>query len=90
MSFTLELMVVPRSSINKLIQESNSLKLKITAPPVDGEANKEIINFLAKSFSCPKTSILLISGFKSKKKKFLFEKLSPEQGQEALNKLLNN
>ena len=84
MSFILELTVVPRSSCNKFIQEVSGLKLKTTSPPVDGEANKKIIEILAKSFSCPKTSIQLISGDKSKKKKFLFLQIDAEKGQKLL------
>ncbi len=88
MSFILALTIVPRSSCNKFVQESSGLKLKITSPPVDGEANKKIIDILAKSFSCPKTSIQLISGDKSKKKKFLFLQIDCEKGQELLMKLI--
>ena len=84
MAFVLELTVVPRSSCNKFVQEVSGLKLKITSPPVDGEANKKIIEILVKSFSCPKTSIQLISGEKSKKKKFLFLQIDSEKGQEIL------
>ena len=88
MSFVLELTVVPRSSCNKFVQEISGLKLKITSPPVDGEANKKIIEILAKSFSCPKTSIRLISGDKSKKKKFHFLQIDPEKGQEILMNII--
>ena len=84
MSFILELTIVPRSSCNKFVQEVSGLKLKVTSPPVDGEANKKIIEILAKSFSCPKTSIQLISGDKSKKKKFLFLQIDIEKGEELL------
>lgn len=86
--FTLSLTVVPRSSINKLTQESQGLKLKITAAPVDGEANKKIIEFLAKLFACPKSSIKLLSGEKSKHKRFIFEQLSEAKGQIKLQEIL--
>ncbi len=89
MSAILELVVVPRSSINKLTVEGQRIKLKITAAPVDGMANKKIIEFLAKEFSCPKTSIQLLKGEKSKHKKFLFMQLTEEDLQKFINKLTN-
>ncbi len=89
MSFILELTVVPRSSINKFVLEENGLKLKVTSPPVEGEANKKIIEILAKEFSCAKTSIKLHSGEKSKHKKFIFQQLSQDDGQVILNKIID-
>ncbi|MGL4394153.1 MAG: DUF167 domain-containing protein [Brevinema sp.] len=88
--FVLELAVVPRSSRDKLIQEDSRIKLKITAPPVDGQANKKIIEFLAKNFSVPKTSIILISGEKGTKKRFSFQTLSQEEGLQKLEILCQN
>lgn len=86
--FCLELIIIPKSSVNKLIQEEQGLKLKITAPPVDGEANKKIIEYLAKIFSCPKSTVILTSGKKSRYKRFCFQQLTQEQGQKQLEEIL--
>lgn len=86
--FVLGLTVIPRSSINKFVQEAQGLKLKITAPPVDGEANKKIIEYLAKTFSCSKSAIQLRTGEKSKHKVFVFYTLTMEQGQQQLMQIL--
>lgn len=61
--------VVPRSSRCELagIQE-NALKLKITAPPVDGKANEECIKFLADKLGVRKSRVAIIAGYKSKRK----------------------
>jgi hypothetical protein len=40
----------------------NALKLKITAPPVHGAANRMCITFLSKCLKIPKSSITIISG----------------------------
>ncbi len=88
MFFVLDLTAVPKSSVDKFILEGSGLKLKITAPPVDGEANKKIIQILAKAFSCPKSSIELVSGNKSKHKRFLFHNISAEDGQAILQNIL--
>lgn len=42
------------------------LKLKITAPPVDGKANEACIKYLSKLLGVPKTMIHIVNGEKSK------------------------
>ncbi len=61
--------VVPRSSRCELagIQE-DALKLKITAPPVEGKANEECIKFLADKLGVRKSRVAIIAGHKSKRK----------------------
>lgn len=43
-------------------------KLKITAPPVDGAANSEIIKIFAKLLNIPKSEIVISSGQASRLK----------------------
>lgn len=54
------------------------LKIKIKAPPVDGEANKGLIEFLSDLLGMSKSGIHLISGESSRQKLVLVE-LSPEK-----------
>lgn len=44
------------------------LKIRLTAPPVDGKANKHLIGFIAKAFKVPKSQVTLISGDQSRQK----------------------
>jgi len=44
------------------------LKLAITAPPVDGKANKAVISFLANFFSLSKSDVVIQSGQQSRHK----------------------
>ena len=60
--------VIPRSSKNKIIWENDILKVKLTSPPVEGKANKELIRFLSKVFKIPKSEIRIVRGEKSRKK----------------------
>jgi len=48
----------------------NCLKVRITAPPVDGKANQHLIKFLAKQFKVSKSQIELLSGETSREKRF--------------------
>lgn len=43
-------------------------KIKIAAPPVDGAANSEIINYFAKLLNIPKKNITISSGASSRLK----------------------
>ncbi|EKE10806.1 MAG: hypothetical protein ACD_15C00198G0001, partial [uncultured bacterium] len=55
--------VSPRSSKNEVIKISDGeYKVKITAPPVDGEANKMLIKVLSDHFSVSKSSINIVGG----------------------------
>ncbi|MDP0489938.1 MAG: DUF167 domain-containing protein [Verrucomicrobiota bacterium JB023] len=44
------------------------LRIQITAPPVDGKANKALIAFLAKELNLPKSQICLRKGESSRLK----------------------
>ncbi len=48
----------------------NCLKVRITAPPVDGKANRHLIKFLAKQFKVSKSQVELISGESNRDKRF--------------------
>jgi len=44
------------------IMEDNTIKLDISAPPLKGKANQELIKFLVQEFSIQKVNIKIISG----------------------------
>ncbi len=75
--------IAPNSKKNEIIQEEEFVKIKITAQPIDGKANKALIEFLSKNFKIPKTSIKILKGETSKEKTILFE----TQDEEKLQKL---
>ncbi|MFM6928341.1 MAG: DUF167 domain-containing protein [Bdellovibrio sp.] len=59
----LHLFIQPKSSKNEIVGPHNGmLKIKINAPPVDGEANQELIAFLSKFFKIAKREITLVKG----------------------------
>lgn len=71
------LKVQPRSSKNQLVgSHDGALKVKLTAPPVDGCANKCCCAFLAKLLRVPVWQIELISGATSRHKRVLVTGLS--------------
>jgi uncharacterized protein len=68
----LKVFVQPRSSRSMIAgQHGDALKIKLTAPPVDGAANKMCIQHLAKWLKISKSSIEIISGHSSRTKRLL-------------------
>jgi len=61
--------VSPRSSKNKVTKiAEGEYKVKLTAPPVDGEANVMLIKILADHFGLPKSSLTIVGGKSAKTK----------------------
>ena len=54
----------------------DTLKVKICCAPVDGKANKELIETLAKAFGLPKSSVVFKFGETSKTKRILLRGVS--------------
>jgi uncharacterized protein len=55
--------VSPRSAKNEVVKVSEGeYKVKLTAPPVDGQANEALIKLLAKFFGVSKSSVNIVGG----------------------------
>ena len=68
-ALTLNIKVEPRSSKSGIVGPyGDALKVKLTSPPVEGKANKELIEVLAKGFRIAKKDVEIISGQSSKNK----------------------
>lgn len=81
----LHLFIQPKASKNEITGPHNGeLKIKLTAPPVDGKANAELIAFLAKTFKIPKRQIHLIRGETGRHKTVEIEGLELNQVQAVL------
>jgi uncharacterized protein len=50
------------------------LKIRIGSPPVEGEANRECIDILAKTLGVPKSGIKLLKGGQSREKTFVISR----------------
>jgi len=69
---TINVRVIPGSSRNALSQDRpDCLSVKLTAPPVEGRANKELVKFLGKILRVAPSAITLLRGQASKNKVLL-------------------
>jgi uncharacterized protein len=85
---TIEIYVQPKASKNELAGiHEGSLKVRLTAPPVEGEANKECLRFLAKLFEVPKSHMAILKGHKSRRKTVLIRDVAPDVLQNILKEI---
>ena len=60
----------PRASRNALVGiHDKALKMSLTSPPVGGEANKQLIQFLSTLFKVKKSSISIVAGTHNRRKR---------------------
>lgn len=61
----------PRASANEVVPpdaDSNELRIRVSAPPVDAAANEALIRLLADWMDSPRSRIELVRGHKSRHK----------------------
>ena len=70
--FLLTVTVQPRSSRNQIVGILNdTIKIKLTAPPVDNAANKMCIQYLAKCLNLSKSAIKIVAGHTGRRKQLM-------------------
>ena len=83
----LDVLVVPRSSRNQIAGEHDGrLKIQLNAPPVDGEANAALVQFLAKTLGLKKKDVAIVSGETSRRKRIRVNGISAAALQAAIGK----
>ena len=64
--------VIPRSSKTAIEGiHRGALKVRLTSPPVENAANRDLVTFLARKLKVPKSAVQIISGAKSRDKKLI-------------------
>jgi uncharacterized protein (TIGR00251 family) len=71
------------------LMADGTIKIRVAAPPVDGAANKALIEFLAQIFGLPKSQIDIIAGEASEHKLISLVGISPGMVDALLKRLLN-
>ncbi len=85
-SFTLSIRIQPRASKNEVIRmENGGLKVRLTAPPVDGAANEALVRYLSDLLHVAKSQIEIVSGHTSREKSVKISGMSDEQIRRLLN-----
>jgi uncharacterized protein (TIGR00251 family) len=73
-------LVQPRASRTKVVGvHDGRLKIALAAPPVDGEANAALIEFIADALDVRKADVRLADGETSRRKRLLIQGVTLEQ-----------
>jgi uncharacterized protein (TIGR00251 family) len=84
-SATLTIRIQPRSSRNGIVMmEDGSLKIRLTAPPVDGAANEALIKFLAETLVVSKSQVQIVTGHSSREKIIRINGISLQEAKRLL------
>jgi uncharacterized protein len=68
-TLVLRCLIQPKASRDEIVGvQDERLKIRITAPPVDGKANAHLIRFLSDVLDVPRSRIELLSGDTGKRK----------------------
>ncbi|MBR7128572.1 MAG: YggU family protein [Lentisphaeria bacterium] len=71
--------IQPKSSRNSVVGlHDGKLKIALTAPPVDGQANAMLIKFLASYLDKPKRDLEIVSGDSSRNKIVAIKNINPD------------
>ena len=69
MAITVDILVQPRASRAKIgPMHDGRIKIAVTSPPVDGEANAAVIELLARRLGIARGDVAVIAGASSRRK----------------------
>ena len=85
----LQVRVQPRASRNEMVEwREGALAVRLTAPPVEGAANRACCDFLAQALGLKRADVELVSGEKSRAKRFRIDGLSEAALRERIEQIL--
>jgi uncharacterized protein (TIGR00251 family) len=84
-SLLLSLHVQPGAARTELAGlHGDALKLRLAAPPIDGRANKAVIDFIAELLHLPKSAVIIKSGLTNRAKKLLLTGIAEHEARSLL------
>ena len=82
-------LATPRASRKALTAwHDGRLKIALAAPPVDGEANKTLVKFMAEVLNVPKSSVSVSSGLTGRRKSVTVSNLSANEATKILSDMV--
>ena len=82
---TFAVRVMPRSSRNEIAGvQGDALKVRLTAPPVEGAANAALIACLAQQLGVRKSAVAIVGGIRSRTKVVRVEGITRERVEQTL------
>ena len=83
----LDVRVIPRAGKSGIAgTRDGALLVRLSAPPVDGAANAELIEVLAKALDVPRRMVSLVSGERSRQKRLRVSGVSENEARSKLTR----
>ena len=81
--------VIPRAGRDQIsgFMQDGTLKIRLSAPPVDGKANQSLVNYLSGSLGISRDQISITSGLSSRNKNLEIRGISWREFQEKIKEL---
>jgi uncharacterized protein (TIGR00251 family) len=78
--------ITPRARHNEIVEILNdgTIKIRLTAPPVEGQANQELIDFLSDILDVSKSRIEIVAGLTGKDKLVTIDSMTTEAVQKKI------
>ncbi len=80
----LDVRLTPRASRGSVEVDGDLVRVRVTAPPVDGRANAALVELLAKRLGVPKRDVAIVRGLSSRTKRVAVEGMTVAEAFERL------
>jgi len=72
--------VIPRAKTNEVagLMDDGSIRIRLTAPPVEGAANQALVDFLSQLLGVHRSQIEIVAGLSSERKLISLLGISPQ------------
>jgi len=82
----LEVAVTPRAATDAIGTYTDGvLRVRVTRPPTDGEANRAVLRLVAKALDLPPSRLELVAGARARRKRVRVSGLEPAELTRRLN-----
>jgi uncharacterized protein len=85
----LKVYLQPKSSKNEIVGPyRDGIKIKVTAPPIEGKANEALVRILSREFGISLSRIEIIKGHHSREKTLRISGVAPQEPLDFKKKIL--
>ena len=87
----LAIRVTPRARRNEIVEilHDGTVRIRLTAPPVEGKANRALIKFLASVLDVAPSRIEIVAGHSGRDKLVSIQDMNPEEAHRRILEHLN-
>ena len=84
--------VIPRAKKNEVagLMDDGSVRIRLTAPPVEGAANQALVEFLSQLLHIHKNQIEIVAGLSSERKLISLVGISPQSVEGILRRAVHS